>query len=134
MQSTALSPLSKARIWVARIFSLIPVLLVAFGAILKLMGHPSVVQGFVQLGVPVNLIPGIGLLELACIVIYLVPATSVLGAILLTGLLGGAVAVNLRVGSTALMMPIVLGVLAWGGLYLRDDRLRLLMPLRRSPG
>src|ERR1035438_415450 len=92
------------------------------------MNHPSIVQGFAQLGIPASLILSIGMLELACTVLYAIPATSVLGAILLTGLLGGAIAVNVRVGNAAFVMPLILGVLVWGGLFSRDDRLRSLIP------
>jgi hypothetical protein len=72
---------------------------------------------------------GLGILELICAVIYVIPRTSMLGAILLTGYLGGAIATHVRVGEQ-FIMPAVLGVLIWGGLYLRDYRLRALLPLR----
>jgi DoxX-like family len=133
MQSNTAAPLLGTRIWAARVVSLIPILMMTFSGILKLMNFPAVVQGFVQLGIPADLILNIGIIELACTVIYAIPATSILGAILLTGLLGGATAANLRVGNGPTFMPIILGVLIWGGLYLRDARLRSLIPLRSSP-
>jgi len=88
-----------------------------------------VVEGFTHLGLPESLAPGLGILELACTIVYVIPQTSVLGAILLTGYLGGATLTNLRVGD-AFFAPILLGVLVWGGLFLRDQRLRALIPLR----
>ena len=87
-------------------------------------------EGFVRLGYPESLTLGIGIVELACAVVYVIPQTSVLGAILLTGYLGGATATHVRIGEP-FFMPIVLGVLIWGGLFLREDRLRALLPLRR---
>lgn len=76
-----------------------------------------------------NVAFGLGILEVACVVVYLIPRTAVLGAILLTGYLGGAVATHLRVGDPC-FGPILLGVVLWGGLFLRDPRLRTLIPLR----
>jgi hypothetical protein len=73
----------------------------------------------------------IGILELFCVVVYLIPQTSVLGAILMTGLLGGATLTGLRAGDPTFPIPVVLGMMAWGGLFLRDVRLRALIPLRR---
>jgi hypothetical protein len=96
---------------------------------MKLMKPASVVEGFAHLGYPESLALGLGIVELACVVVYLIPRTAVLGAILLTGYLGGATATHLRIGEP-FFMAIVLGVLVWGGLYLRDDRLRVLIPLR----
>jgi hypothetical protein len=118
------------RNWTARIFRMIPVVMIGLGAILKLISHPSVVQGFAHLGIPANLLVGIGLLELLCTALYVIPATSVLGAILLTGLLGGAIAVNVRIGSADFLLPLTLGVFMWGGLLLHDDELRSLIPMR----
>lgn len=90
-----------------------------------------------QLGYPANvsLARGLGILTLVCTVLYAIPRTSVLGAILLTGLLGGAIATHLRVGSplfTHLLFGVYLGLMVWGALYLRDDRLRALIPWRRA--
>jgi hypothetical protein len=88
-----------------------------------------VVEGSTQLGWGEGLILGLGILELVCTVIFLMPQTAVLGAILLTGYLGGETATHVRIGDP-FFAPIVLGVLVWGGLYLRDARLRALLPLR----
>jgi DoxX-like family len=131
MQSdTQAASVSKKRIWAGRIISAVPVLLLLFSGVMKLMKPAPVVQGFVHFGYPESLIFGLGILELACTVVYLIPRTSVLGAILLTGYLGGATATNVRVGDPLFFLPAILGVLVWGGLYLRDDRLRALLPLR----
>jgi hypothetical protein len=93
-----------------------------------------VVEAFAQLGYPLSVSIGLGVLELICLALYLIPRTSVLGAILLTGYLGGAVATQLRVGAGLfpLLFPAILGVLLWGALLLRDDRLRSFIPLRQD--
>jgi DoxX-like protein len=125
------SPVSKAALWTGRVMSALPVLMLLMSGVMKLMKPKAVVDGFVQLGFSTGLITGIGILEIACTVIYIVPRTSVLGAILLTGYLGGAVCTTLRAGDPNFYMPAILGVLLWGGLYLRDARIRALIPLTR---
>ena len=131
MQSdTQTAPVSKKMLWAGYILSVLPVLLLLFSGGMKLVKPASVVEGFVRLGYPESLALGIGIVELACAVVYVIPQTSVLGAILLTGYLGGATATHVRIGEP-FFMPIVLGVLIWGGLFLREDRLRALLPLRR---
>jgi hypothetical protein len=128
MESAAqTAPVSNKRLWAGRIISALPVLLLLFSGVLKLLKPVSVVQGFARYGYPDNLILIIGLLELGCTVVYAIPRMSVLGAILLTGYLGGATATNVRVGDPSYFMTVLLGVLAWIGLYLRDDRLRALI-------
>jgi hypothetical protein len=98
---------------------------------MKLSHGPAVVEMFTaKLGYPAGLLPALAALELLCTAVYLVPSTSVLGAVLLTGYLGGATATHLRIGDPFLV-PVVLGVLVWGGLFLRDARIRELLPLRR---
>jgi hypothetical protein len=92
------------------------------------------VDGTRQLGYPESAVRTIGLIELACPAVYLVPRTTILGAVLLTGYLGGAIATHLRLGNSLLthtLFPIYVAVLVWGAIYLRDDRLRALVPLRR---
>jgi DoxX-like protein len=128
----ASSTVSKPMLWTGRIMSALPVLIVLFGAVTKLMKLPAVVEGFAHVGAPEKLIIPVGIIELACVVIYLIPRTAVLGAILMTGLLGGATITTLRIGDPTFPMPVILGMLAWGGLYLRDVRLRELIPLRRT--
>jgi hypothetical protein len=129
--NTELGPLSKKALWAGRVVSALPVLLLLFSGILKLIKPPAVVQSFAHYGYPETLIPGIGILEIICTLVYVIPRTSVLGAVLLTAYLGGATASNVRVGDSAFFMTALLGVLVWCGLYLRDDRVRALMPLRK---
>lgn len=117
-------------IWAGRITSAIPVLLILLGATMKLMKLPPVLEGFARSGYSENLVFPIGLIELTCTIVYLIPRTSVLGAILVTALLGGATATNLRVSDPTSVVTVILGVMVWGGLYLRDRRLRSLIPLR----
>jgi len=131
MQSaTQTAPVSKKKLWAGRIISALPVLLLLFSGVMKLMKPTPVVQGFAQFGYPETLILKIGILEIFCTVVYMIPRTSVLGAILMTGYLGGATATNVRVGDPSSFIPVLVGVLVWAGLYLRDDRLRALIPLR----
>jgi len=126
------APVSKKKIWAGRIISAIPALLLLFSGAMKLMKPAPVLQGFAHFGYPESVIITIGILEVACTIVYLIPRTSILGAILMTGYLGGATASNVRVGDPASYMTVLLGVLVWGGLYLREDRLRALLPLRSS--
>ncbi len=129
--STEAVPVSKKMLWAGRIVSALPVLMLLLSGVMKLAKPAPVVQGFVQLGYPESLALGIGILELACTVVYVIPRTSILGAILLTGFLGGATATHVRIGDPSFFFPAVLGVLVWLGLFLRDERLRALIPLRR---
>lgn len=119
---------TKAR-WAGYALSVLPALLLLFSAWLKLTKAAPVVQGVVQFGYPESVIIGIGVLELLCTVLYLIPRTASLGAILLTGYLGGATATHLRV-SDPFLMPIIVGIVIWGGLYLREARVRTLIPFR----
>jgi DoxX-like family len=131
MQSdTQTASVSKKRLWAGRIISALPVLLMVFGGVFGVLKPAVAMPGFVHYGYPERVFLPICILELACAVVYAIPRTSVLGAILLTGYLGGATATHVRVGDPQFIMPVVLGVLVWGGLYLRDDRLRALIPLR----
>ena len=122
-------PVSKAALWTGWILSILPVLLLLMSGIMKLTRPAPVVEGFTHLGLPLRLALALGILELACTVVYLLPKTSVLGAILLTGYLGGATCATLRVGDL-FIPPVLLGVLVWGGLFLRDPRIRALIPFR----
>lgn len=124
--------ISKARLWTGRLMSVLPVLLILMGSVMKLMKLPSVIEGFARVGAPERLIIPVGLIELMCSVVYLIPRTSVLGAILMTGLLGGATITTLRIGDPTYPVPVVLGMLAWGGLWMRDLRLRALLPVVKS--
>ena len=130
-------PISSAAIWAGRIMSGLVIAFLLFDGAVKLVPIAPVTETMEQLGYPVSatLARGLGVLTLVCTVLYLVPQTSVLGAILLTGYLGGAIATHLRVGSpifSHLLFGLYLGLMVWGGLYLRDPWLRALMPLRRD--
>ncbi len=126
-------PSSKPMLWTGRIISALAVLFLLFDGVIKLINIQPVVDSSMQLGLPVNLAPRIGILLLVCLVVYLIPQTAVLGAILLTGYLGGALAIQIRSGAELfpLVFPLIIGALLWGGLYLRDAQLRAFVPLRR---
>jgi hypothetical protein len=124
-------PVSKGKLWAGRILSAIPVLILLFAGGMKLVKAAAVVEGVGKSGFPVHLIIPIGILEVGCTIIYLIPRTSILGAILVTAFLGGATATCVRIGDPGFVMPVLLGMMAWGGLYLRDQRLRELIPLKK---
>lgn len=130
---TEATSLSKKAIWAGWIMSALPILLLLVDGVMKLVKPAPVVEATVGLGYPESSIVGIGIVLLVCTIVYAIPRTSILGAILLTGYLGGAVATHVRVGAG--LFPVVFavffGVLVWGGVYLRDERLRALVPLRR---
>jgi hypothetical protein len=123
---------SKLRLWSGRTLSGLPALFLLFDGIMKLVKPAFVVETTVKLGFPESAIIPIGIVLLTCTIIYLIPRTAVLGAILLTGYLGGAVAthVNARQGWFEILFPVVFGILLWGGLVLRDGRLNTFVPLR----
>lgn len=131
-QSPATDSPSRVRLWTGRIVSAVPILFLIMSAVMKLSRRPEVVEGFAKFGFPANSLVPIGLVEILCVVLYLVPWTSVLGAVLLTGYLGGAVVTHVRVGDNFLA-PLGMGVLLWLGLYLRVPRLGALLPLRLQP-
>jgi len=120
---------SKTTIWAGRILSTLPILLLLFSAAIKLYGGPMLAEGFAHLGLSPGLAIPLAILEITCTLIYLLPRTAVLGAILLTGYMGGAILTHLRVGDP-FYMNILVGVFLWGGLYLREPRLRELIPIR----
>jgi hypothetical protein len=117
--------------WVGRGISVLLSLLFAMSAVMKLSGGPGVTEGMAHLGLPESLVVPLGILEFSCVAIYLIPATSIVGAILMTGYIGGAILAHVRVGDP-FFFQIVLGLCVWLGLYLRDKRLRDLIPLRTS--
>lgn len=121
---------SKKALWAGRIISALPVLMLIFSGVMKLMKPAPVLQEFARLGYQDRHAVILGIVELACVIIYLIPRTAVLGAILVTAYLGGAVATHLRIGDP-FFNPIIPGILVWLGLYLRDPRLRALVPLRK---
>ena len=128
--STPASPVSKKTYWISIVLSVLPCLLLLFSAAMKLLHPPQLDEGFAHLQLPISHALGLGLFELACTIIYLIPRTATLGAILVTGYLGGAIATHVRIGETG-YAHLVLGVAIWGGLYLRDPRLRALIPFVR---
>jgi len=124
---------SKKGVWTGRVLSGLVVLFLIPDGIIKFIKPAPVVDAFAHLGLPLSLANTIGILLLVCTAIYAFPRTAVLGAILLTGYLGGAVATHLRAGDplfSHILFPTYLGVMLWLGLYLRDERLRALVPLR----
>ena len=135
MHSTTQSTASKKMLQAGWIVSGLVIVFMLFDAGIKVLRLPAAVAGAVQVGYPANEVLPIGIVLLVCVVLYAIPRTSVLGAILLTGYLGGAVATNVRISSPLLsygLLPAYIGVLVWGGLFLRDERLRQLIPLRSS--
>lgn len=122
------------KVWTGRIVSALPVLVMVVSAAIKLSHSSWFVDVWVgRMGLPEGTMTGLGLVEIACAVLYLVPRTSVLGAILVTGYLGGAVMTHLRVGDgLASLDPIFFGVAAWAGLFLRDERLQKLLPFTKT--
>jgi DoxX-like protein len=124
------APISRKGLWAGRIVSGLAVLFLLFDSLIKVMKLAPAVEGTTALGYPATAVRGIGIIELICLILYVVPRTSVFGAILLTGYLGGAIATHVRVGSPLLthtLFPIYVALLIWGGLFLRDDRLRVLI-------
>ncbi|GMW02028.1 MAG: hypothetical protein AMXMBFR84_31640 [Candidatus Hydrogenedentota bacterium] len=122
------APLSRKVIWAGRILSALPALLLLFSAVMKIAQPPGFLEGFAKAGFPEHLARPIGVVELGCVIIYLIPRTQVLGAILITAYMGGAVVTHVRLGE-AFIIQILVGVLAWGGLFLRDRRIRSLIPV-----
>jgi len=112
------------------VISVLVSLVFLMSAFMKLKGGPELSEGMAHLGLPESLVTPLAILEISCVVVYLVPATSVLGAILLTGYLGGAICTHLRVGDP-FFVQVILGILVWLGLYLRESRLKALIPLRK---
>jgi len=124
---------SKKGLWAGRILSGLVVLFLIPDGIFKFIKSAPVVDAFAHVGWPMSTSVTLGIVLLVCTVLYAIPRTSVLGGILLTGYLGGAVATHLRIGDplfSHILFPTYLGILLWLGLYLREERLRALIPLR----
>lgn len=124
METTTPSKAARITGWV---MTILPSLLFAFSGIMKLIRPPGMDENFNHLQIPPDWAAKLGVLELACLVVYLIPRTAVVGAILLTGYLGGAMLTHLRIGEQA-VTHVIFGVIIWGGVWLRDPRLRVLMP------
>jgi hypothetical protein len=119
-------------LWIGWVLSVLPVLPLVLGAVMKLSHQPRLLELWVgKFGFPASTLVSIGILELLCVAVYVIPPTAVLGAVLLTGYVGGILVTHLRVGDN-LVVPIMLGGLVWGGLYLREERLHWLLPFRRT--
>jgi len=126
------SGVSGAALWTGRIFTGVVVLFLLFDSIMKLIKPPFIVEANRQLGYPEHLIIPIAIALLVCVILYMIPATAVLGAILLTGYMGGAVATHVRVdsGVVNIAFSVVFGILVWAGLFFREPRLQSLLPLK----
>ena len=131
-QPAASGAVSKWQIWTGRVLSTLSVLLLALDAAGKFMMPVQVVKASERLGIPVHLSPTIGILLTVSTLLYAIPPTAVLGAVLLTGYLGGAVAIHMRAGSTLFetVSPVIMSLITWAGIYLRDGRVRRLLPIR----
>ena len=126
---------SKAQIWTSRVLSGVAVLFLLMDATMKVLRLPVAVEGTKQVGYPDGVIVTLGVIQLVCLALYLIPRTAVLGAILWTGYLGGAVATHVRVGDplfSHILFPTYVAALLWGALWLRDPRLRALVPIRKQ--
>jgi hypothetical protein len=129
---TQIAPASKAMLWTGWVMSGLPAAFLLVDGIMKLVKPDFVVEATKKIGFPESAIVGLGVVLVACTVLYVIPNTAILGAILLTGYLGGAVATHVHIGDGPfeITFPVIFGALLWGGLYLRDERLRSLVPWR----
>jgi hypothetical protein len=123
-------PVSPVAKWSGRVLSALPALLLTMSGVMKVTQNPLVIEGFQKMGYDPAVALPIGIVELVCTVLYVVPQTAVLGAVLLTGYLGGATATHVRLGEPW-FGAVLIGVVLWLGLYLRDRRVRALLPWRR---
>ena len=121
----------KKAILLGRILTLVVSLPFAMSSVMKLIQHTEVIKGVGHLGIPESLVLPLGMLELVCLCIYLLPQTALLGAILLTGYIGGAILTHLRIGE-AVFMQVIIGILIWAAIYLREPHLREILPFRKK--
>jgi hypothetical protein len=133
MNENELAPTGKGMYWTGVVMSALPSAMLLMASFMSLSKSPQALQGMAQFGYPENVIPGIGAACLISTILYIIPRTAVLGAILLTGYLGGAVATHVRVEAEkfTFLIPIMSGAIIWGGLFFRDARLRNLLPWRK---
>ena len=129
LAATRAIPTVKTTLWAGRILSAFAILFLTFDSLIKVLNLAPAVEATTQLGYPASLVITLGVLELACLAIYTIPRTAIPGATLLTGYLGGAIATQVRAGSSlfSVVFPVIIGALIWGGLFLRDERLRTLL-------
>ena len=130
---TTSPPTSTPSLCTARVLTTLVIVFMLFDATIHIMKPAPVVDAFTRLGYPLSASVGIGILELFCLIAYAIPRTAPLGAVLLTGVLGGAVSTHVRAGSPAFeayIFPVMLGAMIWGGIWLRDSRLRAIFPVR----
>jgi len=131
MSSTEVStPPPKVLTWVGWILSILPSLMLVMSGVMKFVKPPGFTEGLAKIGFPESVVNGLGFVELASVLLYLIPQTSVLRAILLTGYLGGATAAHVRIHDN-FNAPVIIGMVLWLGLYFRDARIRSLIPFRR---
>lgn len=121
---------STGRLWAGRILTGLPIVFLLGDGAVKFTSAAGVIEAFHHLGLPISTAPAIGSLELFCTLLYAYPRTSILGAVLLTGYLGGATAIHVRIGDP-FWFPILMGLIVWAGLYLRESRLHPLLPLSK---
>ena len=125
--------MSTGALWTARVCRSLGILFLTFDAVIKVIRHPEVAKSALELGIPVEMMFPVGILEVGLLTLYLVPRTAILGALLWTGFLGGAIMTQARIGApllTHVIFPIYIAGLLWTPLYLREPRLRQLLPLR----
>ncbi len=129
--SSETSPVSKTALWAGRIMSAVPVLILTMSGVMKIAmsGQEEFQKQVESSGMSIEIVIPLAIVELTCVAVYVMPWTSVLGAILITGYMGGATATHVQMGDYMVFLQVGIGVLAWGGLYLRDRRIRALIPL-----
>ncbi len=133
VESAAAASVSKGALWTGRVLTALVVVFLLFDGIIKFMMIQPVVDTFAQMGYPVKHAYLIGFIDVACAILLAIPRTATLGAVLLTGLLGGAISTHVRIDSPLFshtLFGVYLGLMAWAGLYLREPRVRALLPLR----
>ena len=127
---TRTAPASGAMLWTGRILTTLVALFLLFDAVIKILKLPAAVEGTMRIGYPAQFVVPIGIALLVSLALHVVPRTTILGSILLTGYLGGATASMVRMSDRWFLFPVLIGVLTWVGLYLRDEQLRTLIPWR----
>jgi hypothetical protein len=134
-QGSVAAPTTKWMLWVGRVLSALPILALTLSALMKLSHAPQMAQMWTdKYGFSERSLTPIGILELTCVALYAIPQTAVFGAILVGCYLAGATCAHVRIGDPGAVLPVVLGVFAWVGIYLRDGRLRAVLPLRFTLG